>query len=270
MHAPQSPSQNHLLAALPKAEFERLAPDLEPVDMLLGDVLYESGGLLQHVYFPTSAILSLHYVMENGSSSEIASVGNEGVLGISLFMGGNTTPSRAMVQTGGQGYRLKAQLLVQEFNRAGLMQQLMLRYTQALITQMSQTAACNRHHSLVQQLCRWLLLTLDRMPTNELVMTQELVASMLGVRREGVTEAAGKLQQAGVIRYRRGHITVLERSGLESQVCECYEVVKKEFARLLPDLRHRQEIFVQSQNAQSQNAQREAVVRTRTRARARK
>lgn len=258
----QSPNQNHLLAALPTVEFERLAPHLEPVEMLLGDVLYESGGLLQHVYFPTTAILSLHYVMENGASSEIAGVGNEGVLGISLFMGGHTTPSRAVVQTGGQGYRLKAQLMVQEFKRAGLMQQLMLRYTQALITQMSQTAACNRHHSLVQQLCRWLLLTLDRMPTNELIMTQELVASMLGVRREGVTEAAGKLQQAGVIRYRRGHITVLDRPGLESQVCECYAVVKKEFARLLPDVAQRRDIFLQPQHAQ-----REAVVRTIDRAR---
>ena len=235
MPVPHSPNQNRLLAALPTAEFDRLAPYLEPVEMRLGDVLYESGGLLQHVYFPTTAILSLHYVMENGSSSEIAGVGNEGVLGISLFMGGNTTPSRAVVQTGGQGYRLKAQYLAQEFKRAGPMQLLLLRYTQALITQMSQTAACNRHHSLVQQLCRWLLLTLDRMPSNELIMTQELVASMLGVRREGVTEAAGKLQQAGVIRYRRGHITVLNRAGLESQVCECYGVVKKEFARLLPD-----------------------------------
>ena len=265
MRAPQNPNQNHLLAALPKAEFERLAPHLEPVEMLLGDVLYESGGLLQHVYFPTSAIVSLHYVMENGSSSEIAGVGNEGVLGISLFMGGNTTPSRAVVQTGGQGYRLKAQLLAQEFNRGGLMQQLLLRYTQALITQMSQTAACNRHHSLVQQLCRWLLLTLDRMPTNELIMTQELVANMLGVRREGVTEAAGKLQQAGVIRYRRGHITVLQRSGLESQVCECYEVVKKEFARLLPDLRHRQDVVLPSGNTQ-----REAVGGTTEQSRVRK
>jgi CRP-like cAMP-binding protein len=260
-----SPNQNHLLAALPTAEFERLAPHLEPVEMLLGDVLYESGGQLQHVYFPTTAILSLHYVMENGSSSEIAGVGNEGVLGISLFMGGHTTPSRAVVQTGGQGYRLKAQLLLQEFNRSGLIQQLLLRYTQALITQMSQTAACNRHHSLVQQLCRWLLLTLDRMPSNELIMTQELVASMLGVRREGVTEAAGKLQQAGVIRYRRGHITVIDRAGLEAQVCECYEVVKKEFARLLPDVLQRQGDF-----AQAPAAQREAVARTLDRATGRK
>ena len=265
MPAPQSPSQNRLLAALPTAEFERLAPHLEPVELLLGDVLYETGGLLQHVYFPTTAILSLHYVMENGSSSEIAGVGNEGVLGISLFMGGNTTPSRAVVQTGGEGYRLSAQLMLQEFKRAGPMQQLMLRYTQALITQMSQTAACNRHHSLVQQLCRWLLLTLDRMPTNELIMTQELVASMLGVRREGVTEAAGKLQQAGVISYRRGHITVLDRAGLESQVCECYAVVKKEFARLLPEVIRRQDNFLQSHNTQG-----DAVVRTTERASGRK
>jgi CRP-like cAMP-binding protein len=265
MRAPQSPDQNHLLAALPAAEFERLAPHLEPVELLLGDVLYESGGLLQHVYFPTTAILSLHYVMENGSSSEIAGVGNEGVLGISLFMGGNTTPSRAVVQTGGTGYRLSAQLMLQEFKRAGPMQQLMLRYTQALITQMSQTAACNRHHSLVQQLCRWLLLTLDRMPTNELIMTQELVASMLGVRREGVTEAAGKLQQAGVISYRRGHITVLDRAGLESQVCECYAVVKNEFARLLPEVSRRQDIFLKSYNTQ-----RDAAVRSNERVRGRK
>ncbi len=265
MPAPQSPNQNHLLAALPTAEFERLAPYLEPVELLLGDVLYESGGQLQHVYFPTTAILSLHYVMENGSSSEIAGVGNEGVLGISLFMGGNTTPSRAVVQTGGLGYRLKAKLMMDEFKRAGPMQQLMLRYTQALITQMSQTAACNRHHSLVQQLCRWLLLTLDRMPTNELIMTQELVASMLGVRREGVTEAAGKLQQAGVISYRRGHITVLNRAGLESQVCECYDVVKREFARLLPDALQRQDPPVQTQGAR-----RETVVRMADRTQGRK
>ena len=248
MSAPRSPNQNHLLAALPTAEFERLAPHLEPVEMLLGDVVYESGGLLHHVYFPTTAILSLHYVMEDGSSSEIAGVGNEGMLGISLLMGGNTTPSRAVVQTGGQGYRLKAQPMLQEFSRAGLMQQLMLRYTQALITQVSQTAVCNRHHALLQQLCGWLLLTLDRMLTNELIMTQELIASMLGVRREGVTEAAGNLQQAGVIRYRRGHITVIDRHGLESRVCECYEVVKKEFARLLPDVLQRQDISLQSQN----------------------
>jgi CRP-like cAMP-binding protein len=256
MPPPQSPNQNRLLAALPAAEFDRLAPHLEPVELRLGDVLYESGGLLQDVYFPTTAIVSLHYVMENGSSSEIAGVGNEGMLGISLFMGGNTTPSRAVVQTGGQGYRLSTQLLLQEFKRAGATQLLLLRYTQALITQMSQTAACNRHHSLVQQLCRWLLLTLDRMPTNELVMTQELVASMLGVRREGVTEAAGKLQESGIIRYRRGHITVLDRAGLEAQVCECYAVVKKEFSRLLPEASPRQNAFLEAHPMQ-----RDAVVR---------
>jgi CRP-like cAMP-binding protein len=234
------PRQNHLLAALPEAEFERLRPQLELVPMPLGEVLYESGGQLQHVYFPTTSIISLHYVMEDGSSAEIAGVGNEGILGISLFMGGNTTPSRAVIQTAGHGYRLKALYLMEEFNRAGPMLRLLLRYTQALITQMSQTAVCNRHHSLEQQLCRWLLLTLDRLPSNELVMTQELVASMLGVRREGVTEAAGKLQHAGIISYRRGHITVLDREGLETQVCECYKVVKKEFDRLLSDVRNSQ------------------------------
>ena len=242
MSAPHTPSQNHLLAALPTAEFERLAPNLELVPMPLGEVLYESGGQLQHVYFPTTSIVSVHYVMENGSSAEIAGVGNEGILGISLFMGGNSTPSRAIVQTAGYGYRLNARLLMEEFNRAGLMMRLLLRYTQALITQMSQTAVCNRYHSVDQQLCRWLLLTLDRLPSNELIMTQELVASMLGVRREAVTEAAGKLQHAGFIRYRRGHITVLDRSGLVAHVCECYAVVKKEFDRLLSDVRNRQGI----------------------------
>jgi CRP-like cAMP-binding protein len=240
--SPHSPSQNHLLAALPTAEFERLAPNLELIAMPLGEVLYESGGQMKHVYFPTTSIVSLHYVMENGSSAEIAGVGNEGILGISLFMGGNSTPSRAIVQTAGHGYRLSARLLMEEFNRAGLMMRLLLRYTQALITQMSQTAVCNRYHSVDQQLCRWLLLTLDRLPTNELIMTQELVASMLGVRREAVTEAAGKLQQAGFIRYRRGHITVIDRSGLAAHVCECYAVVKKEFDRLLSDVRNRQGI----------------------------
>jgi len=210
--------------------------------MLLGEVLYEPGGQMQHAYFPTTAIVSLHYVMESGASSESAGVGNEGVVGISLFMGGDTTPSSAVVQTAGHGYRLESRLLKQEFSRAGLMQRLLLRYTQALITQMFQTAACNRHHSVEQQLCRWLLLTLDRAPARELIMTQELVASMLGVRREGITEAAGKLQHAGFIRYRRGHLTVLERSGLESRVCECYAVVKKELSRLLSDVRHRQGI----------------------------
>ena len=240
MDTPQSPNQNYLLAALPTAEFERIALHLELVAMPLGEVLYESSGQLQHVYFPTTAIVSMHYVMENGASSEIAGVGNEGVLGISLFMGGNTTPSRAIVQTAGHGYRLKTSLLMEEFKRGGVMQHLLLRYTQALITQVSQTAVCNRHHSVEQQLCRWLLLTLDRLPSNELTMTQELIASMLGVRREGITEAAGRLQQAGFIRYRRGHITVQDRSGLESRVCECYAVVKNEHDRLLCDVRNRQ------------------------------
>jgi CRP-like cAMP-binding protein len=233
--ARQNPDQNHLLAALPAEVLERLSPHLELIQMPLGQVLYESGGQLQHVYFPTTAIVSLHYVMEDGASAEIAGVGNEGVLRISLFMGGNTTPSLATVQTAGYGYRLKARLMMEEFNRAGPMMRLMLRYTQALITQMSQTAVCNRHHSVEQQLCRWLLLTLDRLPSNELTITQELIARMLGVRREGITEAAGNLQRAGFISYRRGHITVLDRSGLESNACECYNVVKKEFHRLLSD-----------------------------------
>jgi CRP-like cAMP-binding protein len=234
------PNQNHLLSALLDAEFARLSPHLEPVMMRLGDVLYESGGKLSHVYFPTTAIVSLHYVLENGNSSEIAGVGNEGVLGISLFMGGESTPSRAVVQTGGHGYRLKAHVLMEEFNRAGSVMRLLLRYTQALLTQMSQTAVCNRHHSVEQQLCRWLLLTLDRIGSNELTMTQELIAGMLGVRREGVTEAAGRLQGYGYISYRRGHITVLDREGLETDVCECYQVVKNEFARLMSDVRQRQ------------------------------
>jgi len=238
---PHSPNQNRLLAALPTADFERLAAHLELVPMRLGDTLYEPGGQLQHVYFPTTAIVSLLYVLESGASAEIAGVGNEGILGIALFMGGNTTPSSAVVQTAGHGYRLPGKLLKEEFNRAGLMQRLLLRYTQALLTQMCQTAACNRHHSIEQQLCRWLLLTLDRLPSNELVMTQELVASALGVRREGITEAAGNLQRAGVIRYRRGHISVLERSGLETRACECYAVVRKELIRLLSDVQHRQD-----------------------------
>jgi CRP-like cAMP-binding protein len=240
MASAHNPSQNHLLAALPTAEFERLAAHLELVPMRLGDTLYEPGGQLQHVYFPTTAIVSLLYVMESGASAEIAGVGNEGILGISLFMGGDTTPSSAVVQTAGHGYRLPGRLLKDEFNRGGLMQSLLLRYTQALLTQMCQTAACNRHHAIDQQLCRWLLLTLDRLPSNELVMTQELVASALGVRREGITEAAGKLQRAGVIRYRRGHISVLDRSGLEAGACECYAVVKKELDRLMSDVRYRQ------------------------------
>ncbi len=242
MDSLRSPSQNHLLAALPTAEFERIAPHLELAAMPLGEVLYESSGQLQHVYFPATAIVSVHYVMENGASSEIAGVGNEGVLGVSLFMGGNTTPSRAVVQTAGHGYQLKARILKAEFDRGELLQHLLLRYTQALMTQISQTAVCNRHHAVEQQLCRWLLLTLDRLPSNDLTMTQELIASMLGVRREGITEAAGHLQQAGCIRYRRGHITVLDRAGLEARVCECYAVVKKEHDRLLNDVRNRQEL----------------------------
>lgn len=232
-----SPRQNHLLDALSLEEYERLLPQLELVEMRLGEALYESGGKLQHVYFPTTSIVSLLYVMEDGASAEIAVVGNEGILGIALFMGGETTPSRAVVQSAGFGYRLKAQLLKQEFNRSGPMMHLLLRYTQALITQMSQTAVCNRHHSVEQQLCRWLLLSLDRLASNELTMTQELIANMLGVRREGVTEAAGKLQRAGLIDYSRGHIKVLDRPGLEARVCECYQVVKDEFDRLLPSLR---------------------------------
>ena len=231
-----NPTQNHLLAALPAAEFGRLSPHLELVSMPLGEVLYESGGRLQHVYFPTTSIVSLLYVFEDGASAEIAVVGNEGILGISLFMGGETTPSRAVVQSAGYGYRLKAQRLKNEFNRAGPVLQLLLRYTQALITQMAQTAVCNRHHSIEQQLCRWLLLSLDRLASDSLTMTQELIANMLGVRREGVTEAAGKLQRAGLIRYSRGRIDVLDRPGLEKTVCECYGVVKLEFDRLLSDI----------------------------------
>ena len=236
MPSSHSPKQNHLLAALPQAEYERLLPHFELIPMPLGEALYESGGRLQHVYFPTTSIISMLYVMEDGASAEIAVVGNEGILGISLFMGGETTPSRAVVQSAGFGYRLKAQMLKQEFNRAGSVMHLLLRYTQALITQMAQTAVCNRHHSVEQQLCRWLLLSLDRLTTQELSMTQELIANMLGVRREGVTEAAGKLQRAGLIEYSRGRITVLDRPGLEKEVCECYAVVKKEFDRLLSDI----------------------------------
>ena len=240
MSPDQAPDQNHLLAALPGQALDRLAPHLELVSLPLGDVLYESGGALNYVYFPTAAILSMQYVMENGASSEIAGVGKEGVLGISLLMGGNTTPTRATVQTAGYGYRLKAGVMMDEFNRSGgrrggAMQQLMLRYTQALIAQMSQTAACNRHHSVEQQLCRWLLLTLDRLPSNEMTMTQELIANMLGVRREGITETAGNLQRAGLIKYRRGHITILDRAGLELRACECYKVVKTEFHSLIND-----------------------------------
>jgi len=228
------PRQNSLLAALPEAEWARWLGHLEPVEMPLGKVLYESGSKLSHVYFPTTSIVSLLYVMEDGASGEIAVVGHEGIVGISLFMGGETTPSRAVVQSAGNAYRLKAKLMLQEFNRAGPTMHLLLRYTQALITQMAQTAVCNRHHTLDQQLCRWLLLSLDRLQSNDLVMTQELIANMLGVRREGVTEAAGSLQKAELIRYQRGHITVLDRDGLEQRSCECYAVVKKEYDRLLP------------------------------------
>jgi CRP-like cAMP-binding protein len=247
MATQHSPNQNHLLAALPTKEFEALVKHLELVPLSLGEFLYEPGTHLEYAYFPTTAIVSLHYVMESGASAETAGVGNEGVVGISLFMGGDTTPSSAVVQTAGYAYRLDSSILMREFNRAGLLQSLLLRYTQALMTQMAQTAACNRHHSVEQQLCRWLLLTLDRLPSNELVMTQELVARMLGVRREGITEVAGKLQHAGIISYRRGHITVLDRSGLERQTCECYAVVRKELSRLLSDVQYRQESAVSSE-----------------------
>lgn len=234
MNTPIEPRNNQLLAALPAAEAERWLPQLEWIEMPLGHVLYESGTTLGHVYFPITAIVSLLYVMENGASAEIAVVGNEGIVGISLFMGGESTPSRAVVQSAGHGFRLPAQKMKDEFNRAGPVLHLLLRYTQALITQMAQTAVCNRHHSLDQQLCRWLLLSLDRLQGNDLVMTQELIANMLGVRREGVTEAALKLQKVGLIRYARGHISVLNRPGLEKRSCECYAVVKTEYDRLLP------------------------------------
>ena len=229
-------TRNHLLAALPDTELHRWLPLLEPVDLPLGLVLYESGRTLSHVYFPTNAIISLLFVLEDGDSAEIAVVGNEGVVGISLFMGGESTPSRAVVQSAGRGYRLSSHAIKEAFGRNGPVMHLMLRYTQALITQMAQTAVCNRHHTLDKQLCRWLLLSMDRLQGNELVMTQELIANMLGVRREGVTEAALKLQAGGLIQYARGHITVLDRPGLERRTCECYAVVKKEYDRLLPDL----------------------------------
>ena len=232
----QDPLQNHLLAALPAAEFERLSAHLELVPMPLGEVLYESGEKLKHVYFPTTSIVSLLYVLESGASAEIAVVGNEGILGISLFMGGETTPSRAVVQSAGFGYRLKADHIKKEFGRAGPVLHLLLRYTQALITQMAQTAVCNRHHSIEQQLCRWLLLSLDRLPNDTLTMTQDLIANMLGVRREGVTTAAGHLQRAGLISYSRGRITVLDRPGVEKAACECYGVVKREVDRLILDI----------------------------------
>ncbi|ATG90151.1 Crp/Fnr family transcriptional regulator [Methylomonas koyamae] len=225
---------NRLLINLPSAEYQRLKPHLELVEMPLGEVIYEPGGELRYVYFPLTCIVSLLYVMENGASAEIAVIGNDGMIGVALFMGGGSMPNRAVVQSAGQAYRLRGQLMMQEFNQFGAMLQLLLRYTQALITQMAQTAVCNRHHTVDQQLCRWLLLSLDRLPTNELTMTQELIANMLGVRREGVTEAAGKLQQAGLIHYSRGRITILDRAGLEARVCECYHVVKAESDRLFP------------------------------------
>ncbi len=232
----RKPQHNHLFHALPEDARERVFPHLELVHMPLGHVLYESGITLQHVYFPTDAIVSLLYVMENGASAEIAIVGNEGMVGVALFMGGETTPNRAVVQSAGYAYRLKGQLLKQEFSRSGALQHLLLRYTQALLTQMAQTAVCNRHHTVDQQLCRWLLMSLDRLSSNRLTMTQELIANMLGVRREGVTQAAGKLQAQKLIDYHRGKIVVLDRPGLEHASCECYAVVKREFDRLLPDL----------------------------------
>ncbi|MHA7684115.1 Crp/Fnr family transcriptional regulator [Cupriavidus sp. PET2-C1] len=234
MTSTHDPRANQLLAVLPEVEWLRLAPHLILTELPLGHVVYESGDQLGYVYFPTTSIVSLLYVMEDGASAEIAIVGNEGIVGIALFMGGETTPSRAIVQSGGHGYRLSAKVLKQEFTRGGPIQHLLLRYTQALITQMAQTAVCNRHHSIEQQLCRWLLLSIDRLPSNELTMTQELISNMLGVRRSGVTEAALKLQSAGLIRYSHGHIVVLDRPALEKHACECYAVVKREFDRLLP------------------------------------
>ena len=232
---PQNPKKNHLLASLAGEQWQRWQPLLEHVEMPLGLVLYESGKTLSHIYFPTTSIVSLLYVMENGASAEIAVVGNDGLVGVSLFMGGGSTPSRAVVQSAGHGFRLKAKAMKDEFDKGGPVLHLLLRYTQALITQMAQTAVCNRHHTLDQQLCRWLLLSLDRLERSELVMTQELIANMLGVRREGVTEGATKLQKAGLITYTRGRIKVLDRPGLEKRVCECYAVVKKEYDRLLPE-----------------------------------
>jgi len=231
LHAPRG---NRLLAALPATEYDRLLPHLKPLDLPLGEVLYESGGRMAHVYFPTSGIVSLLYLMQDGASAEISVIGNDGLVGIALLMGGDSTPSRAVVQCAGHAYRLPAAALKEEFERDSPLRPLLLRYTQALITQMAQTAVCNRHHSLDQQLCRWLLLSLDRLNTNELTMTQELIANMLGVRRQGVTEAARLLQEARIIRYRHGIITVIDRSALEARVCECYSVVKKECDRLLP------------------------------------
>lgn len=234
MSVTPNPKSNDLLAALPEEEFEHLRPLLEPVDLALGEVLYESGKRQAHVYFPTDSIVSLVYVMENGASAEVAIAGRDGLVGVSLFMGGDTTPSRALVQSAGCGFRVRGSLLRKEFDRSVTLRQLLLRYTQALLTQMAQTAVCNRHHTVDQQLCRWLLMSIDRLPSNKLVMTQELIANMLGVRREGVTEAAGKLQKADVILYQRGRIEVIDRPKLERMTCECYEVVRKEYARLLP------------------------------------
>jgi CRP-like cAMP-binding protein len=234
MPSPHTPKQNHLLSALPAEDYARLLPHLELITMPLGWALYESGARLGYLYFPTTSIVSLLYVLESGASAEIAITGNEGLVGIALFMGGESTSNRAVVQSAGNGYRLRASILKKEFALGGELQHLALRFTQALITQMAQTAVCNRHHSIDQQLCRWLLLSLDRLATNELSMTQDLIANMLGVRREGVTEAAGKLQTAGVIHYSRGHIQVLNRAKLEKRVCECYGVVKRELDRLLP------------------------------------
>ncbi len=227
---------NKLLAALPTEEYHRLHPHLTPIELSLGEVIYESGGELRHVFFPSTAIVSLLYLMENGASAEIAVVGKDGLVGVALFMGGESMPNRAVVQSAGLAYELPGHVLKAEFRRGEALQRLLLRYTQALLTQMAQTAVCNRHHTVDQQLCRWLLLSLDRLPTSELAMTQELIANMLGVRREGVTEAAGKLQKADLIRYSRGHIEVLDRPGLERQACECYQVVRTETDRLFPDL----------------------------------
>jgi CRP-like cAMP-binding protein len=234
MTAVHDPAENHLLRALAGDGLERLLPDLEPVDMPLGTVLHESGDVLRHAYFPVDSIVSLLHVLADGATAEIAVVGNDGLVGIALFMGGETTPNRAIVQSAGSAFRLPGQRLKEEFHRKGPIHQLLLRYTQALITQMAQTAVCNRHHSVVQQFCRWLLLSLDRLPSNQIIMTQELISNMLGVRREGVTEAAGKLQRLGIIQYQRGHITVLDRPKLETLCCECYEVVKRETDRLIP------------------------------------
>lgn len=233
MVAPHDPTQNHLLASLPAEDLRQLSSHMQLTPMPLGEVYYESGGRLKNVYFPTTSIVSIHYVMENGASAEMACVGKEGMLGISLLMGGDTTPSRASVRAAGFGYKMKAQLLIDEFKRAGPLQNSLLRYTQALITQTSQTAVCNRHHTVIQQLCRWLLMTLDRVPSNELVLTQELVAGMLGVRRETISEALWKMRKAGFVSFRYGRITVLDRSGLEEQACECYRVVRTELGRLL-------------------------------------